>query len=618
MLDAFTEVLVKQASDKKAEDDLVKAMMKLPMKDLQKIAATGKVAYLLGDEETADKWLAKYEGTPLYDEALALEEQLLKVQAAGIQKRMAEPRDDLYVQEDMIRLKKRQLDLDLLRGKGSSGGDDEEDDEDEDEEEVDAKEAAARFNRQLASFEQPLVIEQLLKSASTKPQVKKAGVKKASSSKVKKASKSRPVETTMSTKTASQSFDMAGRVLAHATHKNAEDGQSVEDRAAQAAKDSFYSPEAYRHGNISAAAGALGGALIGGGVGAYRGYKNAPVKELKPIFAMTEGLDKATLGAGAGALGGAIYSRMHANSRAREASDAVLRGESAPASDPVKAAAAMHKSAMSPYEAQRRYDMQIEDAAMDLPLHGDIHPDQLAGAAGAVRGRILQDVSSMNDSADWIDKNPIKNKLLSGTGGAVIGGSLGAIGGGVLGGMAGRPGLGAAAGAGLGVVGGGIMGVMGAPTSAEHRNAAAESQMAHDMLHDDLLHAALRQHNQYARDYDTHHNALDVARAGAPAINVSNNTTVGGASGVKSAAAHMAKMAMSMAPTLIDKAKGALAGAAKEGLVGAATGAAGGAIGGALFGGVGAAPGAAIGAGGGGIGGALSGAVGGWNAAGAK
>jgi hypothetical protein len=159
MLDAFLGVLVKKASDEQAVDKLAHAMESLPMEDLQKLASgfNTKQAFGCGEDEDL-KWLSSYEDTPLYDKAMALQEELLKVQAARIESRMArpEPSPDFYQQEDMIRLHKRMLDLELskLRHTEDAGGEEELEEEEAEvppaeDKPIDEKAAAANFDNWL-------------------------------------------------------------------------------------------------------------------------------------------------------------------------------------------------------------------------------------------------------------------------------------------------------------------------------------------------------------------------------------------------------------------------------------------------------------------------------------
>lgn len=159
MLDAFTEVLVKQAERKKNEDELYELMMQLPVDEIAKFAFAETAC--IAKEADDNDWLKKYEGTALFDRAVALEEELLAIEAKRIERRMDRPvEDDLWSKEDMIRLKKRMLDLELHKGGIAASSEDEEGDEDEEGEEEEApeveetedaaaKEAEARFTQNL-------------------------------------------------------------------------------------------------------------------------------------------------------------------------------------------------------------------------------------------------------------------------------------------------------------------------------------------------------------------------------------------------------------------------------------------------------------------------------------
>lgn len=158
MLDAFTEVLVKQAERKKNEDELYELMMQLPVDEIAKFAFAETAC--IAKEADDNDWLKKYEGTALFDRAVALEEELLAIEAKRIERRMDRPvEDDLWSKEDMIRLKKRMLDLELHKGGLTAASEEEGEDEEEGEEEApeveevadegDAKEAEARFTKNL-------------------------------------------------------------------------------------------------------------------------------------------------------------------------------------------------------------------------------------------------------------------------------------------------------------------------------------------------------------------------------------------------------------------------------------------------------------------------------------
>jgi len=132
MLDAFAAILVQNDNKATLEDELTEQFKKLgSVEEITKVAseiATIKNAYC-GPEDY--KWLKQYEGTPLYEKAMQLEEEQLNVEAARIKSRMEKKEDDFWAQEDMIRLKKKMLDLDLAK---SNLGKPDDDDDDEHEE----------------------------------------------------------------------------------------------------------------------------------------------------------------------------------------------------------------------------------------------------------------------------------------------------------------------------------------------------------------------------------------------------------------------------------------------------------------------------------------------------
>ena len=135
MLDAFTEVLFKNAELKKQEDEMTELMMKLPLDEVAKIASGKEACGMIGGGDGS--WLKKYEGTPLFDQAIALEEEALQMDAQRLQKRMVEDtqREKEWHVRDAIDLKKRLLDLELRKaqvGTGTvEGGEEEEEPEDE-------------------------------------------------------------------------------------------------------------------------------------------------------------------------------------------------------------------------------------------------------------------------------------------------------------------------------------------------------------------------------------------------------------------------------------------------------------------------------------------------------
>jgi hypothetical protein len=113
---------------------MVQDFMKLPMSELKKIAS-GKTKLAYHDEE----WLEKFEGSPLYDEALALEEACLSLDIEQKQRDIARQAEraedsDLWKQRDAISLKKRILELELTKSRLGAGHSGTKEDESEEEE----------------------------------------------------------------------------------------------------------------------------------------------------------------------------------------------------------------------------------------------------------------------------------------------------------------------------------------------------------------------------------------------------------------------------------------------------------------------------------------------------
>jgi len=134
MLDAFLSTLVERDKCASAEDEMAERFKQLPLEEVTKIAS-GQVKLSYGDDE-GNCWLKKYEGTPLYDQAIALEEECIQIESEDIERRIArrqEDKTDTWDLKDMLRLKKRQLDLELnkQRATGESPPSEETGDEEE-------------------------------------------------------------------------------------------------------------------------------------------------------------------------------------------------------------------------------------------------------------------------------------------------------------------------------------------------------------------------------------------------------------------------------------------------------------------------------------------------------
>jgi hypothetical protein len=130
MLDSFLEVAYEVETKKSAEFELVGLLKNIPTMELQKLASGTPAAELYAnlekkasddcapsDSSDAPKtFLDKFKDTPLFEQALALEQESLEAEAASLAKRIEEnsqPRP--YEMQDNIRLKKRLLELELAK-----------------------------------------------------------------------------------------------------------------------------------------------------------------------------------------------------------------------------------------------------------------------------------------------------------------------------------------------------------------------------------------------------------------------------------------------------------------------------------------------------------------------
>lgn len=275
MLDAFAAVLVENDKTASLEDELVNEFKKLgSVEEIQKVASElveVKSAYSDGDYS----WLKQYEGSPLYQQAVDLEEQGLNIEAARIKSRMEKKEDNWYAQEDMIRLKKKLLDLELSKSKltGGAGGKAAPDEQKEIEE---PKSAPPPPNK---PTEEPAMEH----TASAQPQ------QHAPEGELKVSS--------------IQAVDLAGRSLAHALYKRAGffsnkplvmPGAEERDAAVDEAGEKI---------PLQPLVGALGGSVAGASLGALAGhYGGGALGKRLGVDLSDPGRH---LGAGLGALGGA-------------------------------------------------------------------------------------------------------------------------------------------------------------------------------------------------------------------------------------------------------------------------------------------------------------------------
>jgi len=121
MLDVFLSVAYEQEKKAESYQEAVQLLQQLPQEELYALAEGAKLA-----SDGSDEWLEKFEGTPLAEKALQLEQAYLEAEIANEKKSLErrlkpEPQNDDYHRQDVIRLQKRILDLELTKHRVQSG-----------------------------------------------------------------------------------------------------------------------------------------------------------------------------------------------------------------------------------------------------------------------------------------------------------------------------------------------------------------------------------------------------------------------------------------------------------------------------------------------------------------
>lgn len=119
MLDQLCEVAYEAVQEKTKLGELVQDLRRLPTPDLKAIidGSAEKVAMLFSGDD--DGWLRKFEGTPLYERALQLEQAQLAADIDAEKRRLARMAEedgswrDRQQAHDVLRLKKRLMDMEL-------------------------------------------------------------------------------------------------------------------------------------------------------------------------------------------------------------------------------------------------------------------------------------------------------------------------------------------------------------------------------------------------------------------------------------------------------------------------------------------------------------------------
>jgi hypothetical protein len=122
MLDKFLDVGYARTKQAEAQDELVELMRQLPEDELHKIASGEvKVGYFPGDDD--GKWLDRFKGTPLFQQALEVEKQDLEQRMLDKQRRREQRQvwDDQDAVRDQLCIKRKLLDIQLAEHEGGGG-----------------------------------------------------------------------------------------------------------------------------------------------------------------------------------------------------------------------------------------------------------------------------------------------------------------------------------------------------------------------------------------------------------------------------------------------------------------------------------------------------------------
>jgi hypothetical protein len=134
MIDTFLKVAYEKEVRKHAEFEMVGLLKDIPTLELRQIASGTPISQVYEKRAMLDEcppsapsidrpmsFLERFQGTPLYEQALALETEALEAEAANIAHQMAERQEERpWEIMDRIRLKKRLLELELAKQQNGS------------------------------------------------------------------------------------------------------------------------------------------------------------------------------------------------------------------------------------------------------------------------------------------------------------------------------------------------------------------------------------------------------------------------------------------------------------------------------------------------------------------
>ena len=121
MLDEYLLTSYRAEKTKTASREVIDRLKQLPIDELQKMASgdpTSKLAFM-DPCGASSSWLDQFKGTPLFDQAVAIERNLLEIDAQQQSQRAAD--QQAWSQRDALQLKRRMLELDLVTSQNGGG-----------------------------------------------------------------------------------------------------------------------------------------------------------------------------------------------------------------------------------------------------------------------------------------------------------------------------------------------------------------------------------------------------------------------------------------------------------------------------------------------------------------
>jgi hypothetical protein len=466
MLDAFLEVLVEKEARHSAREEMADAFMALPVDELHKIASG---AMKLADYDDHD-WLSKFKGTPLYEPALQLEQQCLELDIQSQQQQQARQQETdqdraIWNAKDGIRLKKRMLDLELLKmessaeagGNIASGASPAPD--------MQQEQAAAQPNPQgVAGAPMENVPKQASVKAAAQWPTGAAGPKELAGAVVGKAG--------------TNIRQMIGETLKKGVQK-VKKASPLDEVLKTAAELQAGQREEIKGQNFAV--------KPKGGDPKYPIHDAAHARNaLTRVRQFGTPAEKAQVFAAITKKYPALATRSDVIPEKQQAKAEKRLGLPRGGESQKQEAPKQKLSAMNPLHAANYWGDHISEAAGYGGVGGEVDPHTLNLMREAAMADIADTVRGQKEHAEWAGQHPVKARLYPGLAMGAMGGLTGAGLGHIIGGPTGAATVGLA-----GLLAGGIGGaVAGSPARAARH--AAEMEAAHGALTDEVMNAALR------------------------------------------------------------------------------------------------------------------------------